>query len=64
MSVDKTETLSMRVTAELKQLLKLAAAQEQRTQTNLLERLLVEHCRKTGLLRHMRSRVGSRTPKS
>ena len=41
MAVDKTETLSMRVTPELKHLLKLAAAREHRTQTNLLERLLV-----------------------
>ena len=52
MSVGKTETLSMRVAAELKQLLKLAAAQEQRTQTNLLERLLVGIVEKQSLLRH------------
>jgi len=41
----------MRVTPRFKRLLELAAAREQRTQTNLLEWLLTEHCRQIGLVR-------------
>lgn len=47
---EKTETVTIRVTSEFKKLLRLAAVEEQRTQTNLLERLLTEHCRRVGLL--------------
>jgi len=46
---DKSETLSMRVTPEFKRMLRLAAEREQRSQTNLLEKLLADHCRSVGL---------------
>ena len=48
--MEKSETLSMRVTPEVKRMLQLAAAREQRSQTNLLEKLLVDYCRSAGLL--------------
>jgi hypothetical protein len=48
--VDKSVPFSMRVTPEFKRLLELAAAHERRSQTNLLEKLLFDHCRMSGLL--------------
>jgi len=48
--MDKTETLSMRVTPEVKRMLQLAAAREQRSQTNLLEKLLADYCLAAGLV--------------
>lgn len=50
MSAEKTVAVSFRVTPEFKDLLEQAAAQEQRSRTNLLEKLLFDHCRQTGLL--------------
>lgn len=44
MSTEKTETLNLRVTPEFKQLLRDAAAAEHRSQTNLLEKLVRDHC--------------------
>lgn len=52
---DKTVALSMRVTPEFKRLLELAAAAEQRSKTNLLEKLLVDFCRMKGLVPHKAS---------
>jgi hypothetical protein len=46
----KTVFVSLRVTPEFKRLLELAAQEEQRTKTNLLEKLLMDHCRGKGLL--------------
>lgn len=51
MPLSKSITVCMRVTPRFKRLLELAAAREQRTQTNLLEWLLTEHCRQIGLVR-------------
>ncbi|AKU11324.1 hypothetical protein AzCIB_1422 [Azoarcus sp. CIB] len=50
MAQDKCETINMRVTSEFKRLLKLAAEREQRSQTNLLEKLLTDHCRHAGII--------------
>lgn len=50
MSAEKTVSVSFRVTPEFKELLVVAAAREQRSQTNLLERLLFDHCRQNGVL--------------
>ncbi len=50
MSTEKSVSVSYRVTPEFKELLEVAAARAQRSQTNLLEWLLFEHCRHTGLL--------------
>lgn len=44
MSAEKTETLNLRVTPEFKQLLRDAAVAEHRSQTNLLEKLVRDHC--------------------
>lgn len=44
MSAEKTETLNLRVTPRFKQLLRDAAAAEHRSQTNLLEKLVHDHC--------------------
>ena len=50
MPAEKTISVSYRVTPEFKELLELAAAREKRSRTNLLEWLLAEYCRGTGLL--------------
>lgn len=51
MPAEKTVSVSYRVTPEFKELLELAAAREKRSRTNLLEWLLAEYCRGTGLSR-------------
>ena len=50
MPAEKTISVSYRVTPEFKELLELAASREKRSRTNLLEWLLAEYCRGTGLL--------------
>ncbi len=55
MRVGKTETINVRVRPDLKRLLQKAAECENRGQTNLLETLILDHCRKLGLV--MQSRV-------
>jgi hypothetical protein len=50
MAAEKTVSVSFRVTPEFKELLEVAAAREQRSQTNLLEKLLFDHCRQHGVL--------------
>ena len=50
MPAEKTVSVSFRVTPEFKELLEVAAAREQRSQTNLLEKLLFDHCRRLGVL--------------
>lgn len=50
MPAEKSISIGFRVTPEFKRLLELAAKQEQRSKTNLLEKLLVDHCRHHGLL--------------
>lgn len=50
MPAEKSISIGFRVTPEFKQLLELAAKQEQRSKTNLLEKLLIDHCRARGLL--------------
>lgn len=49
MAAEKNVSISFRVTAEFKGLLERAAAHEQRSQTNLLEKLLFDYCRTQGL---------------
>jgi hypothetical protein len=48
--LEKNIPFSMRVTPQFKRLLELAAARDCRSQTNLLEKLLLDYCRSTGLL--------------
>lgn len=45
----KTATLNLRVTPELKELLRLAAEREHRTVANLIEVLVFEHCSRLGV---------------
>jgi uncharacterized protein (DUF1778 family) len=54
---EKTVSINFRVTPEFKALLELAAAQEHRTQTNLLEKLLYDHCKRSGALDELRDNV-------
>lgn len=46
----KTETLNLRVSPELKQLVRLAAKREHRTIANFIEVLVREHCAERGIL--------------
>lgn len=47
---EKSVSIGFRVTPEFKRLLAAAARREQRSMTNLLEKLLADHCRSAGLL--------------
>ena len=49
MATEKNESVSFRTPPEFKPLLEPAAAHERRSETNLLERLLFDHCRKQGI---------------
>lgn len=49
MGAGKTQTLNLRVTLEFKELLRDAAAAEHRSQTNLLEKLVRDHCASAGV---------------
>jgi uncharacterized protein (DUF1778 family) len=45
----KTTAMTLRVTPKFKELVDLAAKREQRSRTNLIEKLVIEHCRAVGL---------------
>ncbi|MFS2204071.1 DUF1778 domain-containing protein [Variovorax sp. Varisp36] len=45
----KTETLNLRVTPELKELIRIAAEQDRRTIANFIEVLVRQHCRAQGV---------------
>ena len=49
MTAEKTVSVSFRVSPEFKALLEAAALREHRSQTNMLEILLLDHCRKNGI---------------
>ena len=50
MAAEKTVSISFRVSPEFKALLEAAALREHRSQANMLEALLLDHCRKNGIL--------------
>lgn len=45
----KTETLNLRVSPELKELVRLAAEHEHRTIANFIEVLIRDHCERVGI---------------
>lgn len=45
----KTDTLNLRVSPELKELVRVAAARDRRTIANFIEVLVREHCDRRGL---------------
>jgi hypothetical protein len=49
MAAEKTVSVSFRVSPEFKAMLEAAALRERRSQTNMLETLLLEHCCKHGI---------------
>ena len=49
MPAEKSVSISFRVSPTFKKLLVLAAEREHRSQTNLLEILLFDHCEQVGL---------------
>ena len=49
MAAEKTISVSFRVSPEFKALLEAAAQQEHRSQTNMLETLLLEYCKRNGI---------------
>lgn len=49
MAAEKSVSVSFRVSPEFKALLEAAALREHRSQTNMLETLLLDHCRKNGI---------------
>jgi uncharacterized protein (DUF1778 family) len=52
----KSEAISVRVSPDVKELLRDAAAHENRSQTNLLETLILDHGRKIGLIKTRRAK--------
>ncbi len=50
----KTETLNLRVTPELKELIRQAAARDHRTVANFVEVLVREHCVRQGIVQQGR----------
>lgn len=49
MSERKTTAINLRMSQDVKELLRLAAAQEHRTLSNMLEYLVLQHCDQRGL---------------
>lgn len=49
MAAKKNKLVSFRVTPEFKSLLERAAENERRSQANLLEKLLFDHCHRQGI---------------
>ena len=49
MAAEKNIAVSFRVSPEFKRLLEEAAAREHRSQTNMLETLLLTHCKLNGI---------------
>jgi len=49
MTAEKSVSVSFRVTRQFKELLERAAEHEHRSQTNMLESLLFEHCNRHGI---------------
>ncbi|MBW4048800.1 MAG: DUF1778 domain-containing protein [Proteobacteria bacterium] len=56
MSERKTTAINLRMSQDVKELLRLAAAQEHRTLSNMLEFLVLQHCAQRGL------RLGASSP--
>ena len=49
MAAEKTVSVSFRVSPEFKALLEAAAQHEHRSQTNMLETLLLDYCKRNGI---------------
>ncbi|WP_027802419.1 ribbon-helix-helix domain-containing protein [Paraburkholderia dilworthii] len=49
MSERKTTAINLRMSHDVKELLRLAAAQQHRTLSNMLEFLILQHCEQQGL---------------
>ena len=49
MNERKTTAINLRMSPEVKELLRLAAAKEHRTLSNMLEYLVLRHCELSGL---------------
>lgn len=49
MNQRKSEAINLRMTPELKELLRLAAERERRTLSNMLEVLILDYCNQHGL---------------
>lgn len=56
----KTQTLNLRVTPDLKELIRLAADRDRRTIANFIEVLVREHCDKQGIGPELKKQPSSR----
>jgi hypothetical protein len=57
----KNEVLTIRTTAEIKALLKLAAERERRSAASMVEVLVLDHCKRNGIRVSEQSRSRKRT---
>lgn len=62
----KSEAINLRMTPEMKELLRLAAEREHRTLSNMLEVLVLEYCNqhglKAGVASQVKPKAGTKTP--
>jgi hypothetical protein len=49
MSKNKTSTLNVRISPSLKEALRIAAIQDHRSISNLLEKMIINHCEVNGI---------------
>jgi len=59
MNERKTTAINLRMSQDVKELLRLAAAQEHRTLSNMLEYLVLQHCEQRGLRLPAATRSGT-----
>lgn len=59
MNERKTTAINLRMSQDVKELLRLAAAQEHRTLSNMLEYLVLQHCEQRGLRLPAAARSGT-----
>lgn len=64
MARSKQETLSFRTTSEIKQLLKVAAEHEHRSQASMVEVLILEYAKQNNLLFKSQDETNSRIYRS
>jgi hypothetical protein len=60
MTQNKTDKLTLRIAPDLKNALRELAVMEHRTVTNMLEAMIIEYCRKYGIVVHSPPVAGSK----
>jgi predicted transcriptional regulator len=64
MAERKTEAVNFRFTPSMKELLRFIAAREHRTQSNMIERMMLDYCERNGIDVNEALRAGTAAGKS